>query len=73
MGGFSKDSGLNRGRIGFGQGISEGQSICSWELHGKFDVWIYGIELLLKLVDLIFPGCTMDVMNIPRPPFDQCQ
>ena len=29
-------------------------SICSWEFYSEFDVWIYGIEMCLKFVDLIF-------------------
>ena len=70
MGGFSVDCGFNRVRSGFGQGIYEGQSICSWEFYGEFDVWIYGIEVLLKSVDYIFPGDTVDIMNIPEPPLD---
>ena len=32
--------------------------------------WIYGIEVLLKFVDLIFPGGIVDIINIPEPPFD---
>ena len=32
--------------------------------------WIYGIEVLLKFVDLIFPGGTVDIINIPEPPLD---
>ena len=28
------------------------------------------MELLLKLVDLIFSGGTVDIINIPEPPFD---
>ena len=44
--------------------------ICSWEFYGRFDVWIYGIEVLLKFVDLIFPGGTVDVITIPEQPFD---
>ena len=50
--------------------VSKGESICSWEFYGKFDVWIYGIEVLLKFVDFIFPGGTVDIINIPEPPFD---
>ena len=46
------------------------QSICSWEVCGKFDVWIYGMKVLLKFVDLIFPGGTVDIINIPEPPLD---
>ena len=38
--------------------------------YGKFGVWMYGVEVLLKFVDLIFPGCTVDIINIPDPPFD---
>ena len=45
----------------------KGESICSWEFYGEFDVWIYGIEMLLKLVDLIVPGSTVDIINIPEP------
>ena len=36
----------------------------------NFDVWICGIEVLLKFVDLIFPGGTVDIINIPEPPLD---
>ena len=32
-------------------------------------VWIYGGEVLLKFVDLLFPGGTVDIINIPEPPF----
>ena len=32
------------------------------------DVWTYGIEVLLKFVDLIFPGGTVDIINVPEPP-----
>ena len=28
------------------------------------------IEVLLKLVDLIFAGGTVDIINIPEPPLD---
>ena len=28
------------------------------------------IEMLLKFVDMIFPGGTVDIINIPEPPFD---
>ena len=38
--------------------------------NGEFYGWIYGIEVLLMFVDLIFPGATMDIINIPEPPFD---
>ena len=38
--------------------------MCYWEFYGKFDAWIYGSEELLKFVDLIFPGGTMDIINI---------
>ena len=55
---------------GFDQGIQEGGFICSWEFYGEFDMWIYGIEELLKLVDLIFPGGTVDITNIPEPSLD---
>ena len=48
----------------------KGESICSWEFYGKFDVWIYGTEVLLKFVDLIFSGGTVNIINIPEPPFD---
>ena len=34
--------------------------------NGEFDVWIYGIEVLLKFVDLIFPGGTVDIINMPK-------
>ena len=70
MGGFSVDCGFNGVRSGFGQGIYGGESICSLEFYGEFDVWIYGIEVLLKIVDLIFPGGTVDIINIPEPPLD---
>ena len=46
------------------------ESICSWEFYGEFGAWIYGIEVLLKFVDLIFPGGTVDIINIPESPFD---
>ena len=48
----------------------KGQSICSWQLYSEPDVWIYGIEVLLKFVDLIFSGGTVDIINIPEPPLD---
>ena len=70
MGGFSVDCGFNGIRSGFSQGIQKGESICSWEFYGKFHVWIYRIEVLLKFVDLIFPGGTVDIINIPEPPLD---
>ena len=70
MGGFSVNYGFNGGRSGLGQGIQEGESMSSWEFYGEFDVWIYGIEEFLKLVDLIFPGGTVDIINIPEPLFD---
>ena len=70
MGGFSVDCGFNGVRGGFIQGILEGESICSWEFFGEFDVWIYEIEVLLKLVDLTFPCGTVDIINIPEPPLD---
>ena len=70
MGGFSVDCGFNGVRSGFVQGIQEGEPICSWEFYGEFDVWIYGIEVLLKFVDLIFPGGTVDIINMPEPPLD---
>ena len=70
MSGFSVDCRFSGVRSGFGQGIWEGESICSWEFYGEFDVWIYGMEVLLKLVDLIFPDGTVDIMNIPEPPHD---
>ena len=28
--------------------------------------------MLLKFVDLILPGHTVDIVNIPEAPFDQC-
>ena len=31
----------------------------------EFGAWIYGVEVLLKLVELIFPGGTVDIINIP--------
>ena len=40
VGGFSVDCGFNGVRSGFGQDIKEGESICSWEFYGEFDVWI---------------------------------
>ena len=70
MGGFSINYGFNGVRSGFGQGIWEGESICSWEFCGEFDVWIYGIEVLLKFVDLIFSGGTVDIINIHEPQLD---
>ena len=48
----------------------KGKSICSTEFYGKFDVWIYGVEVPLKFVELIFPGGTVDIINTPEPPFD---
>ena len=56
--------------VGLVRVSGEGESICSWEFYGEFNVWIYGIEVLLKFVDLIFPGGTVDIINIPAPPFD---
>ena len=44
--------------------------MCSWEFYGEFDVWIYGIKVLLKFDDLLFPGGTVDIINIPEPPLD---
>ena len=41
-----------------------------WEFYGEFDVWIYGIQVLLKFVDLIFLGGTVEIINISEPPFD---
>ena len=38
--------------------------------YGEFDVWIYGIEVLFKFVDLIFSGGTVDNINISEPPLD---
>ena len=70
MGGFSVDCGFNGVRNGFGQSMQEGETICFWEFYGEFDVGIYGIEVLLKFVDLIFPGGTVDIINIPEPPLD---
>ena len=70
VGGFSVDCGFNGVRSGFGQRILKGKSICSWEFCGEFDVLIYGIEVLLKFVDLIFPGGTVDIISIPEPPLD---
>ena len=68
MGWFSVDCGFNRGRSGFDQGIWEGESICSWEFYGEYDVWIYGIKVLFKFLDLIFPGGTVDIISMPEPP-----
>ena len=31
-------------------------------------MWVYVIEVLLKFVDLIFPGGTVDIIDIPEPP-----
>ena len=31
-----------------------------------------GCMASLKFVDLIFPGGTVDIINIPEPPFDKC-
>ena len=56
--GCSVDCGFTGVRSGFGEGIWEG------EFYGEFDVWIQGVELLLKLVDLIFPGSTVDIIHI---------
>ena len=70
MVGLSVDCGFNEVRSGFGQGIYKGESICSWEFCGKFDVWIYGIEVLLKFVDLVFTGGTVDIINICESPFN---
>ena len=33
-------------------------------------MWIYGVEVHLKSVDLIFPGGTVDIINIPEPLFN---
>ena len=68
--GFSVECGFNAVRSGFGQGIKEGESTCSSEFYGEFEVWIYGIEVLLKFVDLIFPSGTVDIINIPEPSLD---
>ena len=46
------------------------RGICSWEFCGKFDVWIYGTEVILKFVDLTFPGGTVDIINIPEATLD---
>ena len=35
--------------------------------YGEFDMWIYGIEVLLEFVDLIFPGSIVDIINMPEP------
>ena len=70
MGGFSVNCGFNGVRSRICQGIQEGDSICSWEFYSEFDVWIYGIEMLLNLVDLIFPGGTVDIISIPESPLD---
>ena len=70
MGGFSVVCGFNGVMSGFGQGIQEGESICSWEFYGEFDVWVYGNEVFLKFVDLIFHGNTVDIMDIPESTFD---
>ena len=70
MAGFSVDCGFIGVMSGSGQGICEGESISSWEFYGEFDVWIYGVEVLMKFVDLAFPGGTVDIINIPKPPFD---
>ena len=48
----------------------KGSPIFSWEFYGEFDVWIYGKEVILKFVDLIFPVGTDDIINIPEPPLD---
>ena len=68
--GFSVDCGFYGVRSGFGQGVWEGESICSWGYYGVFDVWIYEVEMLMKFVDLIFSGGTVDIINIPEPSFD---
>ena len=43
-------------------------SISFWEFYSEFDVWIHGIEVLLKFDDLIFSGGTIDIINIHEPP-----
>ena len=48
----------------------KGDSISSSELYGELDVLIYGVEVLLKFVDLIFPGGTVGIINISELPFD---
>ena len=70
MGGFSVDCGFNGVRSGFGQGIQKGSPSVLGSSMVNFDVWIYGIDMLLKFVDLIFPGSTVDIINIPEPPLD---
>ena len=70
MDSFSIDCGFDGVRSGFGQDIYEGESICSWKFYVEFDVCIYGIEVHLKFVDLIFPDGTVDIINIPEPSFD---
>ena len=70
MGGFSVDCGFNGVRSGFGQDIWEWESTCSWEFYGEFDALIYGMQVILKFVDLILPGSTVDIINIPEPPLD---
>ena len=72
VGRFFVDCGFSGVRSGFGQGIYEGASICSWEFYGEVDVWICETEVVLKFVDLIFPGGTVDIINIPEPPFNLC-
>ena len=68
VGRFFVNSGLNGIRSGFGQGILEGESICSRGFYDEVYVWIYRVEVLLKFVVLIFPGGTVDIINIPEPP-----
>ena len=65
VGGFSINCGFNIVRSGLVRVSRKGIPSCSWEFYGEFDVWIYGIEMPLKLVDMIFPGGTVDIISIP--------
>ena len=57
-------------RVGLVRVSWKGGSICSWDFNGKCGVWIYENGVPLKYVDLIFPGSTVAIINIPGPPFD---
>ena len=70
VGGLSVDCGFNGVRVGLVRVSRKAESLCSWEFYDKFDVWIYGIEVLLKFVDLIFPGGIVDIIIMPEPSLD---
>ena len=70
MGGFSVDCGFNGVRNGLVRLSMKESSSVPVEFCGEFDVWIYGIEVLLMFVDLIIPIGTVDIINIPGPQFD---